>query len=96
MMQNSLRAALAHGDTVTGIILFSGSPMVVELAASAGIDFVVIDMEHSALDLERCAHLMRAADAAGIVPIVRVPEVDHGLIKKILNLGTSFSMRAGA
>jgi 2-keto-3-deoxy-L-rhamnonate aldolase RhmA len=88
-MQNPLKTALMRGDTVTGIILFSGSPMVVELAAAAGIDFVIIDMEHSALDLDRCAHVIRAADAAGIVPIVRVPEVDHGLIKKLLNLGAA-------
>ena len=58
-MQNPLRAALARGDTVTGRILFSGSPMVVELDAAAGIDFVIIDMEHSVLDLDRCAHLVR-------------------------------------
>jgi 4-hydroxy-2-oxoheptanedioate aldolase len=63
--------------------------MIVELAATAGIDFVIIDMEHSALDLDRCAHVIRAADAAGITPIVRVPEVDAALIKKLLNLGAA-------
>jgi 4-hydroxy-2-oxoheptanedioate aldolase len=88
-MNNHLRSALARGDTVTGIILFSGSPMIVELAAAAGIDFVIIDMEHSALDLEQCAHLIRAADAARITPFVRVPQVDAALIKKLLNLGAA-------
>jgi 4-hydroxy-2-oxoheptanedioate aldolase len=33
------------------------------------------------------AHLVRAADAAGIAPFVRVPSVDPGLIMKMLNLG---------
>jgi 4-hydroxy-2-oxoheptanedioate aldolase len=88
-MKNAIRPALARGETLTGIILFSGSPMIVELAAAAGIDFVIIDMEHSALDLERCAHVIRAADAAGITPFVRVPEVDAALIKKLLNLGAA-------
>lgn len=88
-MKNSVRAALARGETVTGIILFSGSPMITELAAAAGIDFVIIDMEHSALDLDGCAHVIRAADAAGITPFVRVPEVDGTLIKKVLNLGAA-------
>jgi 2-keto-3-deoxy-L-rhamnonate aldolase RhmA len=37
-MKNPIRAALARGDTVTGIILFTGSPMITELAAAAGID----------------------------------------------------------
>lgn len=88
-MKNPVRAALARGETVTGIILFSGSPMVTELAAAAGIDFVIVDMEHSALDLDRCAHVIRAADAAGITPFVRVPEVDATLIKKVVNMGAA-------
>jgi len=88
-MKNPIRAALARGEIVTGIILFSGSPMLIELAAAAGVDFVIIDMEHSALDVDRCAHAIRAADAAGITPFVRVPEVDGALIKKILNLGAA-------
>ena len=86
-MENKIRRALARGEPVTGIILFTGSPMVIETAAAAGIDFVIIDMEHSALDLERCAHLIRAADAAAITPLVRVPEVDAALVKQLLNLG---------
>lgn len=88
-MKNPIRTALARGEVVTGIILFTGSPMVTELAAAAGIDFVIVDMEHSALDLDRCAHVIRAADAAGITPFVRVPEVDATLIKKIVNMGAA-------
>jgi 2-keto-3-deoxy-L-rhamnonate aldolase RhmA len=88
-MENRIKRALARGELVTGMILFTGSPMVVEMMAAAGLDFVIIDMEHSALDLDRCAHLVRAADAAGITPFVRVPEVDPALIKKLLNLGAA-------
>jgi 2-keto-3-deoxy-L-rhamnonate aldolase RhmA len=87
--QNAIRPLLAAGKTVTGMLLFTGSPMVVEMMAIAGLDFVIIDMEHSALDLDRAAHLIRAADAANIAPFVRVPEVDAPLIKKLLNLGAA-------
>ena len=38
------------------------------------------------MDMDRLAHLIRAADAAGIAPLVRVPEVDPGLIKRVMNL----------
>lgn len=89
MKKNPLRPALARGETVTGIILFSGNPMIVELAAAAGVDFVIIDMEHSPIDLDRCAHLIRAADAAGIAPFVRVADVDAGLFMKVLDLGAA-------
>ena len=87
--RNHIRQILSEGKTVTGMLLFTGSPMVVEIMAASGLDFVIIDMEHSALDLDRAAHLIRAADAAGITPFVRVPEVDAALIKKLLNLGAA-------
>ena len=87
--RNRIRHLLSEGRTVSGMLLFTGSPMVVEIMAASGLDFVIIDMEHSALDLDRAAHLIRAADAAGITPFVRVPEVDAALIKKLLNLGAA-------
>jgi 2-keto-3-deoxy-L-rhamnonate aldolase RhmA len=81
-----LRDRFVRGDTLTGMLEFIGAPMVIEILARAGIDFVIIDMEHCPMDMDRLAHLIRAADAAGIAPLVRVPEVDAGFIKRILNL----------
>lgn len=82
----SLRERFVRGDSLTGMIDFIGAPMVIEILARAGIDFVIIDMEHCPMDMDRLAHLIRAADAAGIAPLVRVPDVDAGLIKRVLNL----------
>jgi 2-keto-3-deoxy-L-rhamnonate aldolase RhmA len=87
--KNPVRSALARGETVTGLILFSGSPMITELAAAAGLDFVIIDMEHSALDFDTCAHIIRAADAAGITPFVRIADVGRTLILKLMNMGAA-------
>lgn len=83
---NDLKARFTRGDTILGMISFLGTPMVIEIMAAAGIDFVMIDMEHNPMDMDRLAHLIRAADAAGIAPLVRVPEVDAGLIKRVMNL----------
>jgi 4-hydroxy-2-oxoheptanedioate aldolase len=85
-LKTSLRERFARGDKLTGMIDFIAAPMVIEILARAGIDFVIIDMEHCPTDLGTLAHLIRAADAAGIAPLVRVPEVDPALIKRILNL----------
>jgi 4-hydroxy-2-oxoheptanedioate aldolase len=87
-MQNQVRRKLEQGKNLLGMMHFTGSPMLIEVMASAGMDFVNIDMEHSPIDSELAAHLIRAADAAGIAPFVRVPSVDPGLIMKMLNLGT--------
>jgi len=87
--QNRIRQSLHDGRTVTGMLLFSGSPVVVEIMAAAGLDFVIVDMEHSALDLDRAGHLIRAADASGITPFVRVLGVEKALVQKLFNLGAA-------
>lgn len=86
-MENLVRRKLERGEVVTGMISFFGSPMVIEVMARSGVDFVIIDMEQSPLDLDRLAHMIRAADAAGISPFVRVPELNTSLVNIILNLG---------
>lgn len=83
----NVRQRLQDGHNLVGMMHFTGSPMMIEVMASAGLDFVNIDLEHSPTDLGLAAHLIRTADAAGITPFVRVPAVDPGVIKKILNLG---------
>ena len=89
MIRNRVRERLAGGTTVLGVIIFTASPTVVELAAAAGLDFVILDMEHSALDLAGAAHLLRAADASDIAAFVRVPNVDRGLVTRLLDLGAA-------
>ena len=42
---------LAAGETVMGMMHFTASPMIVEVMASAGLDFSIIDLEHSPIDL---------------------------------------------
>jgi len=78
----SLRVRFVRGDSLTGIIDFIGAPMAVEILARAGIDFVIIDMEHCPMDLGPLAHLIRTADAAGIAALVRAaryaPEGERG------------------
>ena len=86
-MNNQVRRKLERGEVVMGMMHFTGSPMVVEVMARAGLDFFIVDMEHSPIDVGLAATLVRTGDAAGITPFVRVPEVDAGLIKKMLNLG---------
>lgn len=86
-MKNTVRRKLGAGETVMGMMHFTGSPMLVEIMASAGLDFTIIDMEHSPIDIALAAHIVRAADAAGLCPLLRIPSVDPHFIKKVLNLG---------
>ena len=63
------------------------SPEIVELFAAAGMDYVVIDLQHSSPDWQTLAHMIRAAEARDIAPIVRVYSHEPALLLKVLELG---------
>lgn len=58
-----------------------------ELVALAGFDFAVIDLEHSAMDLETAYRHIGIALLTGVAPIVRVPSLDGGIVQRILDAG---------
>jgi 4-hydroxy-2-oxoheptanedioate aldolase len=83
----TFRERLARGDTVLGPFVNLASPALVEVAALAGFDFLVLDMEHAPLDVATIENLCRTADSVGIAPIVRVAKRDPVHILRALDLG---------
>jgi 2-keto-3-deoxy-L-rhamnonate aldolase RhmA len=71
----------------TGIMVPAAE--MVEIAGYANFDFVVIDEEHTQFDSETAIQLVRAAEATGIIPIIRVPEANEAYLKKALDTGAS-------
>ena len=72
---------------LAGIWVCSGSPLVAEICAGAGIDWLLIDMEHSANGLESTLAQLQAVAAYPVTPVVRVPSGDAVGIKRVLDLG---------
>ena len=89
MRPNRLRSSIAAGRPVIGPILqeIPDSPDLVEFFGAAGFDFVVIDAEHGGVDIGTARDLARAAEAAGMTPLARVPSVDDGQILALLDSG---------
>jgi 4-hydroxy-2-oxoheptanedioate aldolase len=86
-LDTRLRTALLSPTTLlSGLFCGLPLPALVEMAAFAGFDFVVIDNEHGMASFETTEHLLRAARASGIVPIVRCFEAD---IPRVLDAGAS-------
>ena len=77
-----------NGGTL-GTWIKLASPESVEIMAYAGFDFVVIDLEHTTLDLGAASTHIAMARALGMDPLVRVP--DHGLsvIQRVLDAGAA-------
>ncbi|WP_217183099.1 HpcH/HpaI aldolase/citrate lyase family protein [Streptomyces sp. AC495_CC817] len=84
----SFRERLADSDrALIGMWACSGSPIVTEVAAGSGLDWLLIDMEHSANSLESVLVQLQVAAAYPVAPVVRVPFNDAVAIKQVLDLG---------
>jgi 2-keto-3-deoxy-L-rhamnonate aldolase RhmA len=85
----TLREQLDAGGPVLGPGVFSGHPGTVELMGHLGFDFVFLDTEQAAPSSagEDAQHLVRAADAAGIAPTLRIGELSPHLINNAINIG---------
>jgi len=81
------KSRLRSGETLIGSYVTFASPEVVELLAHAGMDYVIIDLQHSSPDWQTLAHMIRAADAGGTAPLVRVHSRDPAILLKVLDLG---------
>ncbi|HLU64861.1 MAG TPA: aldolase/citrate lyase family protein [Kofleriaceae bacterium] len=68
------------------------SPQLVELYGLLGVDFVIIGSEVESLDLGRMEDMIRAADAARTVPIVKLRRPSEDLISDVLNAGAPMIM----
>ncbi|MGN6456768.1 MAG: HpcH/HpaI aldolase family protein [Achromobacter mucicolens] len=77
---------LRSGKPLRGLFNGLPSPAIVEMCAYAGFDFIILDNEHGSADLGMTEHMLRAARATGIVPIVRCFEHD---LPRILDMGAS-------
>lgn len=84
---NNLRQKLDSVGYVTGSVMYSWSPTIMEVAGYAGLDFMRIDTEHAWRRDMSAEHLIRAAFVADIVPIIRVDKDDPFLIRKALEIG---------
>ncbi len=65
------------------------SEEVIDMLGSAGLDFTIVDCEHGAFGIETAGRLIRACDAAGLVPLLRVPAADPVAIGQALDAGAA-------
>ena len=83
----SLRRKLAADTPVVGLWVTLESPSITEMAVALGVDWVVVDAEHGHLDWKEIVEHIRAAVRSETVVLVRVAEVNIGLIKRALDIG---------
>ena len=87
-MPKNFKNLLTEGKAI-GLFFNAASPEFLEISAHAGFAFGIIDNEHGSWDGATNAHMIRAADAAGMVSIVRVSKIDETEIKHALDSGAA-------
>lgn len=88
-MRNSFFEKYIAGEPSLGTFTHLLSAPAVEALARAGLDYVVIDMEHSPIGAEHAAELVGVASGAGLAPFVRVDEMSRSPILKMLDVGAA-------
>ena len=63
------------------------TPDAVRIARATGHHAVMIDLEHSAMSVDVAAALAATAHDIGLVPLVRIPEREYGVIGRLLDGG---------
>lgn len=85
--QNPLLKKMAADAVITGMYVQTASPDIVEIASASGIDYVIIDQEHGGFGYEETVNLIRAAEAAGVCPVVRVENHGASGLRKAVEAG---------
>jgi len=84
---NLLKQRFRDGEAVFGIWCVIPSASVINLIASAGFDFVIVDLEHGPASFETAEDMIRAAQSEGVAAIVRLNQVNEEQILKALDIG---------
>jgi 4-hydroxy-2-oxoheptanedioate aldolase len=87
MPVNHLKHNLRAGKVQTGCWVSLASHASAEICASAGFDWILIDMEHAPNELHMVHHQLHAAAAYATPALVRAPWNDTVVIKRLLDVG---------
>ena len=87
MKTNPVKKALREGRPQVGTWLSLGSVVGARFLARTGLPWLTVDMEHTHTDINTAAQMFGAIADAGCVPLARVQEGRHDLIKTVLDCG---------
>ncbi len=88
MRENPVKQAVAAGRPQVGTFVFDFAvPALPGIAASAGADFVIYDMEHSGLGEDEVKAQIAACRGLALAPFVRPPRKTYEVVARLLDLG---------
>gem|GEM_PF-114447 len=88
--RNLFKSWLAEGrqPVPLGCWIASASPILSEAMGWAGFDFLVLDMEHSPVDIPQALNILQAVSGTATTEVVvRLPWNDQVMVKRALDIG---------
>ncbi len=70
-----------------GTWIMSASPIIAEAMGYAGYDWILVDMEHSPIDVAQTTAIMQALSGTPSEVVVRVPWNDPVMVKRVMDAG---------
>jgi 2-dehydro-3-deoxyglucarate aldolase/4-hydroxy-2-oxoheptanedioate aldolase len=88
MRINPVKQTLREGGVAVGTMMLEfNTTGIARVAAEAGAEFAVFDMEHTGWSMETIRMLMATSRGSGLVPMVRVPALEYHFIARVLDVG---------
>ncbi len=84
-----LKSRLSKGELTIGSWITLGHPSIAEIMAAAGFDWLVLDMEHSVLELSEVQTLIQVLDGQQCPSIVRLTSNHPDQIKRVMDAGAT-------
>ena len=88
-MNGNFKEMLHSGQRLYGCFLQLPSLEIAEIYSRAGFDFLIVDNEHSVMDVPFSLNMIRAIAAAGGQSLIRTPDCEETTIKKTLDTGVA-------
>jgi 4-hydroxy-2-oxoheptanedioate aldolase len=85
--RNKFKQGLREGRQQIGFWCTLASSYAIEAVAGSGYDWLLLDTEHTPIDIEGVLHQLQAVAAYDVSPIVRPVSNDTVVIKRLLDIG---------
>ena len=89
-MNKDLKIKFLNRKLIKGAMVFDFfSPGIPYVIKNSGCEFVIYDMEHGGLTIDKFKQLSLISKGIGLNPMIRIPEISYNYIARSLDLGAN-------
>jgi 2-keto-3-deoxy-L-rhamnonate aldolase RhmA len=82
-----LKQKIKNKKLTIGSWITLGNTSVAEILSNAGYDWLVVDLEHTAISLEQAGEIIKVIELSGVPSLVRLTSNNKDQIKRVMDMG---------